>query len=84
MEAKKTEQPSHAMKTYLDVRLEVRIKGDRISGFFHPKEYTIYKDRWNNLFTNHLLWAIYNDLSRGHPKWWWKVRESPQNGLKLG
>ena len=25
----------------LDVRLEVRIKGDRISGWFHPKEYPI-------------------------------------------
>ena len=24
---------------------EVRIKGDRISGLFHPKEYPIYKDR---------------------------------------
>ena len=28
---------------------EIRIKGDRISGFCGPPIYPIYKDRWNNI-----------------------------------
>ena len=30
------------------------------------------------------IWAIYNDLSRGHPKWWFSKGSVPQNGLRLG
>ena len=33
--------------------------------------------------TIHLSWANYNDVSRGHPKWW-LVRESPPNPLNSG
>ena len=42
-------KPSRGMTQYmpkLDVPLDVRIDGDRISGFFHPNESPIYKDRW--------------------------------------
>ena len=30
------------------------------------------------------VWANYSDLSRGHPKWWQKVGESPQHPLNSG
>ena len=36
------------------------------------------------LYNSALFWAIYNDLSRGHPKWWFSKGSVPQNGLKLG
>ena len=39
----------HSEVFYLDVQLlEVRIKGDGISGLADPNFYPIYKDRWNN------------------------------------
>ena len=37
---------------------------------------TFPQDYMSNIYTSHLadggwkIWAIYNDLSRGHPKWW--------------
>ena len=30
--------------------------------------YPYYYGSW---FITHYIWAIYNDLSRGHPKKWW-------------
>ena len=40
--------------------------------------------RLQSTVNNPSIWAIYNDLSRGHPKWWFSKGIPPQNGLKLG
>ena len=29
----------------------------------------------------HVIWAIYNDLSRGHPKWWFSKGIHPKMAL---
>ena len=54
------------------------LKSQGKSGFLVEKNTLLYSDgafggkRETSKCSSklHIIWAIYNDLSRGHPKWW--------------
>ena len=44
-----------------------------------PTKNPLETQKWIEM--RHTLWAIYNDLSRGHPKWWFSKGIPPKMAL---
>ncbi len=57
------------------LELKFALKGSTIFWGFHE-----VPDMFGDVF--YYNWAIYNDLSRGHPKWWFSKGIPPQMALK--